>query len=189
LTDFQTFFVFFHVFQVVKHTPDSFRTILWSTNHVLKKVGRGRDHDLFIFWYFRNLHALRYPKSVTGFFCEHFWVYKSLSMMCSPRPLCTVTSSSTRQLKIRHWKDIYQRIFISHILSKNREKGIPLSFFWVGYVEGYNILILGIYKFLYPILSSILFRKKWQFWGTFAFAFFFDKYRNKLGISSFKLRI
>jgi hypothetical protein len=29
----------------------------------------------------------------------------------------------------------------------------------VGYVEGYNILFLGIYKFLYPILSYILFRK------------------------------
>jgi hypothetical protein len=55
--------------------------------------------------------------------------------------------------QVRHWKDIYQRIFISHILSKNREKG------YVGYVKGYNILILGIYKFLYPIQSYILFRK------------------------------
>jgi hypothetical protein len=68
-------------------------------------------------------------------------------------------------LKFRlHRKDIYQRICISHILSKNGEKRYSLSFFWVGYVEGYNILILGIYKFLYPIL----FRKSWQFWGTFA---------------------
>jgi hypothetical protein len=34
-----------------------------------------------IFTIFLNLHALGYPKSVTGFFCEHFWVNKSLSMM------------------------------------------------------------------------------------------------------------
>jgi hypothetical protein len=37
---------------------------------------------------------------------------------------------------------------------------IPLSLFWAGYVEGYDILILGISKFY--ILSYILFR------GTFA---------------------
>jgi hypothetical protein len=68
-----------------------------------------------------------------------------------PLPDCIVST--------RHWKDIYQRIFISYILSKNRSKGyyhIPLSFFWVGYVEGYNILFLGIYKFLYPILYPFL---------------------------------
>jgi hypothetical protein len=34
---------------------------------------------------------------------------------------------------------------------KIAKKDSPLSFFRVGYVEGYNILILGIYKFLYPI--------------------------------------
>jgi hypothetical protein len=88
---------FLKVFQVVEHIRGSFRTItvllhskneilqknrkfhfrsifanfshiLGSKNHVLKKVGRGRDDDLFIFWYFLNLHALGYPKSVTVFF-------------------------------------------------------------------------------------------------------------------------
>jgi hypothetical protein len=31
-----------------------------------------------------------------------------------------------------HWKDIYQRIFISHILSKNREKGYSTILFLSG---------------------------------------------------------
>jgi hypothetical protein len=55
-------------------------------------------------------------------------------------------------------KDIYQRIFISHILSKNREKRYSPILFWVGYVEGYNILILGISNFyiLYPFFSTNL---------------------------------
>jgi hypothetical protein len=67
---------------------------------------------------------------------------------------------------------IYQRIFISYILSKNRKKDIPLLLFWAGYVEGYSILILGISNF--NILSYILLRKNGQFWGTFAWqnAFF-----------------
>jgi hypothetical protein len=32
----------------------------------------------------------------------------------------------------RHWKDIYKRIFISHILSKNREKGYSTILFLSG---------------------------------------------------------
>jgi hypothetical protein len=39
------------------------------------------------------------------------------------------------------------------------KKNIQLSFFWVEYVEGYNILILGISKFnilSYPIIISFL---------------------------------
>jgi hypothetical protein len=37
--------------------------------------------------------------------------------------------SNQQNIKCRHWKDIYQRIFISHILSKNREKGYsPIHF-------------------------------------------------------------
>jgi hypothetical protein len=43
----------------------NFSHILWSKNHVLKKVGRGRSHDLFSNWCFRNLHALGYQKKVT----------------------------------------------------------------------------------------------------------------------------
>jgi hypothetical protein len=64
----------------------------------------------------------------------------------------------------------YQRIFISYILSKNREKGYsPITF-----LSG---ICWGISKFY--ILSSILFRKKLQFWGTFALQnAFFVKYRN-----------
>jgi hypothetical protein len=58
-----------------------FSHILWSRNHVLKKVGRTRARDLFKFWYVLNLHALGYPKSVTKKICAHFWVTKSLSMM------------------------------------------------------------------------------------------------------------
>jgi hypothetical protein len=90
LTYFQTFFGYFHVFQVVVHIRDSFRIItlknetfeknpklsflvnfanfshnLWSKNHVLKKVSRGSSHDLFSNWYFLNLHALGYSKPVT----------------------------------------------------------------------------------------------------------------------------
>jgi hypothetical protein len=42
-------------------------------NPLLKKVGRGRDS---------NLVCLFVCLFVTSFFCEHFWVNKSLSMMC-----------------------------------------------------------------------------------------------------------
>jgi hypothetical protein len=53
----------------------------------LKKVGRGRSHELFSNWCFRNLHALGYPKIVTicwfiGFglntpsaWCQYYIVY------------------------------------------------------------------------------------------------------------------
>jgi hypothetical protein len=40
--------------------------------HFLKKVGQASSGDLFSIWYFLNLHALGYPKSVT-FFCPHFF--------------------------------------------------------------------------------------------------------------------
>jgi hypothetical protein len=74
---------------------------------------------------------------------------------------------------VSQYKSDIGRIYIKGYLypisyPKIAKKDIPLSFFWVGYVEGYNILILGLYKFWYPILSYILFRKNWQFWGTFA---------------------
>jgi hypothetical protein len=59
----------------------NFSHILWTKNHVLTKVGRTRAGDLFKFWYFLNLHALGYPKSITKKICAHFWVNKSLSMM------------------------------------------------------------------------------------------------------------
>jgi hypothetical protein len=44
---------------------------------LMKKVGRASCVNLFLIWCFLNLHAL-YPKSVTIFFCAHFWVNKSL---------------------------------------------------------------------------------------------------------------
>jgi hypothetical protein len=48
--------------------------------------------------------------------------------------------------------------FSTHFLTKD----IPLSLFWAGYVEGYDILILGIFKVLsYPI-SFI--EKNYNFW-------------------------
>jgi hypothetical protein len=59
----------------------NFSHFLWTKNHVLKKVGRGSSHNLFSIWYFRNLHALGYLKSVTVFWSMDFWVNKSLSMM------------------------------------------------------------------------------------------------------------
>jgi hypothetical protein len=56
------------------------------------------------------------------------------------------------QIDIGIWPDESDigRIYIKGYLypisyPKIAKKGIPLSFFWVGYVEGYNILILGIY--------------------------------------------
>jgi hypothetical protein len=60
----------------------NFSHFLWTKNHVLNKVGRGSSHNLFSIWYFRNLHALGYLKSVTVFWSTDFWVNKSLSMMC-----------------------------------------------------------------------------------------------------------
>jgi hypothetical protein len=55
-----------------------------NLNHVLKKVGRGRSHNLFSFNVFMNLHTLGYPKSVTIYFVAHgIWVKQSLSMMCN----------------------------------------------------------------------------------------------------------
>jgi hypothetical protein len=59
----------------------NFSHVLWSKNHVLKKVGWGGDENWFVCLVFRNLHALGYLKLVTVFLCSHFWVNKSLSMM------------------------------------------------------------------------------------------------------------
>jgi hypothetical protein len=46
--------------------------IFMNLNHVLKKVGRRRSHNLFSFKLFINLHALGYPKSVTIFWFMGF---------------------------------------------------------------------------------------------------------------------
>jgi hypothetical protein len=43
----------------------NFSNILLSKNHVSKKVGRGKDGNLFSIWYFLILHALGYLKPVT----------------------------------------------------------------------------------------------------------------------------
>jgi hypothetical protein len=63
-------------------------------------------------------------------------------------------TKTRNELETRHmlWKDIYQRIFISY--PKIVKKDIPISLFWAGYVEGYDILILRISKFY--ILSNPL---------------------------------
>jgi hypothetical protein len=105
----------------------NFRHILWSTNHVLKKVGRGRDHDLFIFWYFLNLHALGYLKPV----CEHFWVNKSLSMMWLGRfegnfyqiakqwwP--TSSPDSTHWTETFFWQILADFVFICNTILRNK---------------------------------------------------------------------
>jgi hypothetical protein len=44
-------------------------------NHVLKKIGKGRSHNLFSINVFLNLHALGYPKLVTIFSYgySYFW--------------------------------------------------------------------------------------------------------------------
>jgi hypothetical protein len=84
---------------------DNFSHILWTKNHVLKKVGRTRAGELFKFWYFLNLHALGYPKSVTKKFCAHFWVNKFFSMMCavtseaSCSGVLSMVSTKSRQLQ------------------------------------------------------------------------------------------
>jgi hypothetical protein len=38
LSDFQTFLVIFHVFQVVEHTSDSFKKRLHSKNEIFQKI-------------------------------------------------------------------------------------------------------------------------------------------------------
>jgi hypothetical protein len=60
-----------------------------NLNHVLKKVGRGRSHNLFSFKVFLNLHGLGYPKSVTI-----FWVQHDLSMMCMLRVVVQIERES-----------------------------------------------------------------------------------------------
>jgi hypothetical protein len=70
-------------------TWKTWKYILWSKNHVLKKVGRGScraGHNLFSIYYFLNVIALGYPKSVTIIFLRALlalWVNKSLRMMCT----------------------------------------------------------------------------------------------------------
>jgi hypothetical protein len=59
--------------------------------------------------------------------------------------------------KLRHRKDIYQRIFISYPISKNlQQRKFPILF-WSRIFWGYNILFLGISKYRIHILSYILF--------------------------------
>jgi hypothetical protein len=65
-------------------------------------------------------------------------------------------------------KDIYQRIFISYILSKNREKGYSPITFLSEICWGILCPNFRDFNVLYHILSYNLFRKKLQFWGTFA---------------------
>jgi hypothetical protein len=54
-----------------------------NLNHILKKMVEQGPGTYFQFGFFLNVHALGYLKSETKKFCEHFWVNKSLSMMCS----------------------------------------------------------------------------------------------------------
>jgi hypothetical protein len=57
----------------------------WNFSIFLKKTKlvEGGTMTYLNFLYFLNQHALGYPKSVTILFCEHVWVNKSLSMMCT----------------------------------------------------------------------------------------------------------
>jgi hypothetical protein len=60
-----------------------------------KKLVEGSScHNLFSIWYFLILHALGLG---LRFFCENFWVNKSLSMMC-PVWYWIFTSAASRDL-------------------------------------------------------------------------------------------
>jgi hypothetical protein len=50
------------IFSFLVYFVANFSHILWSKNHVLKKVCRGSSHNLFSIWYFLNL------KSVTVYY-------------------------------------------------------------------------------------------------------------------------
>jgi hypothetical protein len=95
-----------------RHTT-YFSHILWTKNHVLKKVGRTRAGDLFKFWYFLNLHALRYPKSVTKIFCAHFCVNKPLSMMW------VVSTNAQFQKLLKELLDWAPARFLPQMLAKH----------------------------------------------------------------------
>jgi hypothetical protein len=74
---FSNIFVYFHVFQVVEHIRYSFRTITLTKSRVYKKNRKVQ------FWVnFCHFFVFFAKKNVYGFFCAHFWVNKSLSMMC-----------------------------------------------------------------------------------------------------------
>jgi hypothetical protein len=66
-----------------------------NLNHILKKVGRRSDQNWFVWWGFRNLHALRYPKTGILSKCENFWVNSSLSMMW--RANCSIVTVQQNQ--------------------------------------------------------------------------------------------
>jgi hypothetical protein len=67
-----------------------------NLNHVLKKIGRGRDLNWFIGLVFRNLHALGYPKPKTILTFIDFWVNSSLSMMCRQSLFLALAASFLR---------------------------------------------------------------------------------------------
>jgi hypothetical protein len=77
----------------------------------LKKVGRGSSHNLFSIWYFRNLHALGYLKSVTDFCFTDFWVNKSLSMMWAMNSLgfCDTPRKETGKIRNAPCQSYFRR--------------------------------------------------------------------------------
>jgi hypothetical protein len=135
-------------------------------------------------------HYKLWPNIYTEILCLSTSEINAYSTYCTPPYMSRAGDYWSMLAKItRHWKDIYQRIFISYILSKNREKGYSFITFLRGYVyvEGYDILILGISN-LYILSYPISFLEKLLGYFCLTKCIFFVKYRNKLWISS-QLRI
>jgi hypothetical protein len=113
-----------------------------NLNHVLKKVGRGRDLNRFVCLVFRNPHALGYPKSVTKNLCAHLWVNKSLSMMWIPlafRPAENESEASNRGLQLRYsYTKIALYTYIQGVPSKSdyvRLNTVRVSNIWISFLR------------------------------------------------------
>jgi hypothetical protein len=69
--------------EILQKMENIFTHIFWSKNHVLKKVGRGRDLNWFIWLVFWNLHALGSKGRFDG--NTLFWLksnYQVLQLPC-----------------------------------------------------------------------------------------------------------
>jgi hypothetical protein len=78
-----------HVLKKVGRGRDDDLFIFWyflNLNHVLKKVGKGRDDDLFIFWYFLNLnHVLKKVGRGRDDDLFIFWYFLNLHALGYPK--------------------------------------------------------------------------------------------------------
>jgi hypothetical protein len=94
---------------------------------------------------------------------SHQYCNKFKSQLTSPKP------AQLPAVAVLKGHIVYQRIIISYILSNNREKGYSPITFLSGICWG--IWYPNFRDLQSPILSYILFRKKLQFLGTFAFVY------------------